>query len=96
MELAVTSGTTVKLSPPYDFLLITNGSTVAALTIALPDPTSTTGPVPADGDMVWISTVSAVTALTVTPTPLSVPTGLAATSGQGFMYSANQAKWFAL
>lgn len=88
MEVAPTSGTTVVVQAPFDHVFVTNSSTLAALTINLP----TTGQ--ADGDMIRLSNRAAITALTMSPTVLGVPSGLTAGQGMTFCWSVPQGSWF--
>lgn len=86
-DVFLTTGQTTAIVAPYNHLLTTNGSTIAAQTLTLPAN-------PVDGDLVFISNVAAITAVTYSPTVSGAPSGL--TAGQGIIlgYSANIPGWF--
>lgn len=88
LELTITTGGTTAFPPTScDMLVVTNSSTVAAQTFTLPTA-------PSDGQMAFIANVSAITALTLSPTAAGAPSGLTAGQGLWLMYSATLPGWF--
>ena len=82
---APTSGGTVT-SGTVRILRLTQGGTLASLTITLP-------PSPFDGQMFDIFTTYAITALTLTPTPFDTITTLPASSKVSFLFNAGGNQW---
>lgn len=75
-EVAPVTGSNTAVVAPYDWLVFTNPGTIAAQTVTLP-----VGPV--DGQMVTVSNVAAITALTFSPAALGWANGSALAAGQG-------------
>ncbi len=90
-EVTVTTGTTVTLAAPYDWLFILNGSTVAALTIALPAS-------PVDGQICVFSCPVAITSTSFSPAVTGFTNTTALSAGQGIWlgYSVPQGAWYVL
>jgi hypothetical protein len=87
MEILPVSGDTLTIRAPYNHLLITKGTTTAALTVVLPAS-------PADGDMVHISSVAAVTALTMSPVVTGGPSAMVAGVGFSVFWSDLGQVWY--
>jgi hypothetical protein len=91
VEAAPTTGSSVTIQTPYNWLLLTNAATLAALTIVLPSA-------PVDDQLVSISNPSTpVTALTFSPAVLGFAnaSALAGSAGINLGYSAALGQWFA-
>ena len=88
-ESAPASGSTTAFPPSCDMLVFTNGTTTAAQTVTLPAN-------PVDGQIAMISNVSAITALTLSPTASGAPSGLTAGQCLWLMYSSTLPGWFVI
>lgn len=86
MEVAPATGSTTTIVAPFDVVLYTNPGTIAAQTLVLPAS-------PSDGQLVVVSAIAAITALTLSPVPTAGPTAMAAGSSFRLMYSST-AGWF--
>jgi hypothetical protein len=87
LEVAPATGSTTVIPPYVNMIWFTNPGTIAAQTVTLPAS-------PVDGQTFYIANTAAITALTLSPTVLGVPSGLTAGQGLVLMYSGPSASWF--
>jgi hypothetical protein len=90
VEAAPTTGSSLTIQSPYNWLLLTNQATLAALTIVMPTA-------PVDDQLVSISNPgTAITALTFSPTAIGFAnaSALASSAGINLGYSAALSAWF--
>jgi hypothetical protein len=89
-EYTALTGQTVTIAAPYNWLVLTNSGTIAALTVVLPSN-------PVDGQNVTVSApTGTISAMTFSPAVVGFTNTSAFTLGTGHIiaYSVQQGAWF--